>query len=787
MIRSGFFNSINKDRLYNANGFAEYFATFIGNGVFPSPSNNLQIVANNDMTVTIKAGKAWINGYIVFNDDDYILNIEPADGVLNRIDRIVARYDTVDREIRLEVKQGAYSSSPVAPILQRDADAYELALADILVGNGVISITQANITDLRLNNELCGIVHGTVDQVDTTTLFNQYLTWLDEKKNQYDADMLDWTSQKQLEYENWKAQQESNMDNWQAQEQFDFENWKVQEKSNFDDWFADIQDILEGDVAANLASRISSLENDFTSHQADDVSQGEVHGQRVVDGKFEYFDGQEWQRVKSDGYPVGNISNFNAKSDDKQITLTWQDPDDVTITDSNDNIITIARWKSTKILRKTGSYPVNENDGVLVVDNGIRNQYAESGFADTGLQNDIEYFYMAFPYTEEDVYTVDEVNRISSIPTDIKIYGIEVDESNSNPDTRVTYTDDAVGFTPCSGNNGAFNWGSWEDVVKNEFKIAPCVLFNPSKIVNYYLNYDDYTKKIDSSNSILTGADGDVMVEFGQNIYWKWVTVGSIQKIQISTKMFDGAVKPTFETEEGYNQLLYFALLLTQILFPILFKSTDSQTALGRGYVDENSGATTTGKTNEKGFMYGETTGKQQMKFLGIEDFWGNLLQWIDGLVSDSAYDLLIGNSNFNDTGSGYTRYPSGISAETAGYVDKVQGGNEKGFIIKTKNGSETTHYADYGTLYSSRVANFGGSYSDGSHSGFAYLRLSSSASHAAAIIGARLFCAKNGKIYIGAYLGTTQSGKLRSVSGTTPTASKTIGAFRTEARANNV
>lgn len=191
-IRSGFFNSVNGDRKYDANRFAEYFATFIGNGVFPNPSTNLQVVSNDDMTVTVRAGKAWINGYVLINDDDYILTLEPADGVLSRIDRIVARYDTTDREIRLEVRQGNFASSPVPQSLQRDADAYELGLADVLVSNGAISITQSNITDLRQSSEYCGIVHGTVDQVDVTTLYNQYTEGFELKKSEFEQEFMTW-------------------------------------------------------------------------------------------------------------------------------------------------------------------------------------------------------------------------------------------------------------------------------------------------------------------------------------------------------------------------------------------------------------------------------------------------------------------------------------------------------------------------------------------------------------------------------------------------------------------
>ena len=108
-IRSGFFNSKNGDRKYSASHFAEYFNSFIGNGVFPNPSTNLQVISSDNMSVIVRPGRAWINGYILINDDDYILNIDPADGILNRIDRVVARYDVVDREIRLEVKKGSFS------------------------------------------------------------------------------------------------------------------------------------------------------------------------------------------------------------------------------------------------------------------------------------------------------------------------------------------------------------------------------------------------------------------------------------------------------------------------------------------------------------------------------------------------------------------------------------------------------------------------------------------------------------------------------------------------------
>ncbi|WP_137744831.1 hypothetical protein [Robertmurraya siralis] len=227
---SGLFNSINGDRRYNAPWFASYFATFIGNGVFPNPSTGMQVIAGDGMQTVIKAGKAWINGYYAVNDDDYIMQHDIADGVLKRIDRIVLRLDFSLRELIPQLKKGAFASNPVAPTLQRDADAYEIALADVLINNGAISITQANITDLRLNAQLCGIVTGLVNQVDTTTIFNQYQSWFEEM-----------TGEKLQEYDTW---------------------FSVHQQE-FLDWFENIKDILDGDVAGNLLLLIEQNQRDI--------------------------------------------------------------------------------------------------------------------------------------------------------------------------------------------------------------------------------------------------------------------------------------------------------------------------------------------------------------------------------------------------------------------------------------------------------------------------------------------------------------------------------------------
>ena len=194
MERCGFFdaNLVGEeyDRVYLAAQFASYFASFIGNGVFAEHSNQLQVSAMStpQMQVTVEAGQGWINGYWYENTDELLLPIDVADGVLNRIDSVVLRFGTAERNMWLAIKKGTAAITPVAPTVTRNGDYYDLQLATISVPAGALNITQAQITDTRLNAAVCGWVTGVVQQIDTTTLFEQFETYFEEFKQFYEGD-----------------------------------------------------------------------------------------------------------------------------------------------------------------------------------------------------------------------------------------------------------------------------------------------------------------------------------------------------------------------------------------------------------------------------------------------------------------------------------------------------------------------------------------------------------------------------------------------------------------------
>lgn len=291
MLNYSFFNAIldpegNPDRAFDANDFSKYFGTLIKNGIFPNPSSNFQIQSDqNNMSVKAEAGLAWIEGHLAYDDSVFILNIDPADSTLDRIDRVVLRLDTLERCIKWVVKKGELSGRPVAQTLQRDADAYEIALADITINHGATKVTQTMITDLRMNTELCGWVTGTVTQIDTTTLFNQMEQW----KADYIAKTNTWTSTQEQEFLNWRKLFEGAANTWRAGEE-----------KKFTEWFNSIKGQLQGDVATNLTTRVNDLEKKINNMKltADNVSVNTIAGlagtnvQEILEAMWNEINGQ---------------------------------------------------------------------------------------------------------------------------------------------------------------------------------------------------------------------------------------------------------------------------------------------------------------------------------------------------------------------------------------------------------------------------------------------------------------------------------------------------------------
>lgn len=148
-------------------------------GVIGATSYAVTAQGSPNMTVNVAAGYAAVVGattssqgtYVAANDATVVQTITAADGTNPRIDIIFLQvndsaYTGTTNSVTLSYLAGTPSASPAVPTPTGSATYY--VLAQILVGNGVTSITQANITDLRVPAQ-SPLLQGTVQTTRLTT------------------------------------------------------------------------------------------------------------------------------------------------------------------------------------------------------------------------------------------------------------------------------------------------------------------------------------------------------------------------------------------------------------------------------------------------------------------------------------------------------------------------------------------------------------------------------------------------------------------------------------------
>lgn len=164
-------------------------------GVFGA-DGNLSVTANDDMTVSVSDGDGWLandkaDGTAFWNDtkeqtgSELQLEIPLADPILPRIDRIVVSWDTVDyaAKPRIEVLKGTAASTPAAPALTNNGLLRQISLAQISVAAAASKIAASDITDERLDADVCGLVTDWIS-VDTAPMQAQFEDLLQKVKTE---------------------------------------------------------------------------------------------------------------------------------------------------------------------------------------------------------------------------------------------------------------------------------------------------------------------------------------------------------------------------------------------------------------------------------------------------------------------------------------------------------------------------------------------------------------------------------------------------------------------------
>ncbi|MFV0412700.1 MAG: hypothetical protein ACK5L3_05435 [Oscillospiraceae bacterium] len=172
---------------YEAKDMGAYLAART-RGVY-SAENNLAVSPGaSGMDISVSSGFGWLKmaefwGVAVRQEQAATFTLDPADGVLSRIDAVVAQLDKVTNKAEIIIKKGAYSSNPVIAAPTRNTNYDEIYIATVRIDPGATSITAADITDQRENEAYCGIMRDGVTGIPTAQLQDEWQAWFDSIKD----------------------------------------------------------------------------------------------------------------------------------------------------------------------------------------------------------------------------------------------------------------------------------------------------------------------------------------------------------------------------------------------------------------------------------------------------------------------------------------------------------------------------------------------------------------------------------------------------------------------------
>lgn len=178
-INSGFYDSVDQDRLYSAEQMNMPYKRLVSNGVFATPqgtpSTDFHVTAAGGMTLQVAPGLGIVGDKWVENAGAVTITVPGNTATVGRIDSVILRTDTTTeaRASSIVYRTGLASSTPTAPALDTSAGVSEFRLANVAVAASAVAISQADITDMRGSAD-CPWITALINQVDTSVLLAQY-------------------------------------------------------------------------------------------------------------------------------------------------------------------------------------------------------------------------------------------------------------------------------------------------------------------------------------------------------------------------------------------------------------------------------------------------------------------------------------------------------------------------------------------------------------------------------------------------------------------------------------
>lgn len=256
-VSSGFFNSLNGDRKYNAAQMSVIFDGLIIDGVFASIGTAFAVKAAGGLTVNVGVGKAWFDHTWTVNDSILPMTAPEAEVLLDRIDAVVLEVNGTEsvRENTIKFVKGNPSSAPSRPTLTNEGNVHQYPLCYIYRKYGTAVINQADITPM-VGTESTPFVTGILQTISLDELLGKWQDELDRFTDARSKEVDDWIAQEESDFTAWFNKMKADL----QQEQTVLDQWIASEQADFLAWYNQMKDQLSGDVAGNLQLEIDKEE-----------------------------------------------------------------------------------------------------------------------------------------------------------------------------------------------------------------------------------------------------------------------------------------------------------------------------------------------------------------------------------------------------------------------------------------------------------------------------------------------------------------------------------------------
>lgn len=256
-VSSGFFNSLNGDRKYNAAQMSDIFDGLIIDGVFASIGTSFAVKAAGGLPVNVGIGKAWFDHTWTVNDSILPMTAPEAEVLLDRIDAVVLEVNGTEsvRENTIKFVKGNPSSAPSRPTLTNEGNVHQYPLCYIYRKYGTAVINQADITPM-VGTESTPFVTGILQTISLDELLGKWQDELDRFTDARSQEVDDWIAQEESDFTAWFNKMKADL----QQEQTVLDQWIASEQADFLAWYNQMKDQLSGDVAGNLQLEIDKEE-----------------------------------------------------------------------------------------------------------------------------------------------------------------------------------------------------------------------------------------------------------------------------------------------------------------------------------------------------------------------------------------------------------------------------------------------------------------------------------------------------------------------------------------------